>query len=81
MVERADLVAVAPARSGPHGLGLDTDEAGRLTDHAGRPWRAVHVLGPARRGRLWETTAVPEIRAHAEELALASAPGPALASA
>ncbi|GIJ68248.1 FAD/NAD(P)-binding protein [Virgisporangium ochraceum] len=77
----ADLVAAGTARSGPHGLGLDTDEAGRLTDHAGRPWRAVHVLGPARRGRLWETTAVPEIRAHAEELALASAPGPALASA
>jgi uncharacterized NAD(P)/FAD-binding protein YdhS len=65
----ADLVAGGTARSGPHGLGLDTDEAGRLTDHAGRPWPGVHVLGPARRGRLWETTAVPEIRAQAEQLA------------
>jgi uncharacterized NAD(P)/FAD-binding protein YdhS len=65
----ADLVAAGAARGGPHGLGLDTDEAGRLTDHAGRPWPGVHVLGPARRGRLWETTAVPEIRAQAEQVA------------
>ena len=65
----AGLIADGAARSGPHGLGLDTDEAGRLTDRAGRPWPGIHVLGPARRGRLWETTAVPEIRAQAEQLA------------
>jgi uncharacterized NAD(P)/FAD-binding protein YdhS len=66
----AGLIADGAARSGPHGLGLDTDEAGRLTDRAGRPWPGIHVVGPARRGRLWETTAVPEIRAQAERLAL-----------
>jgi len=29
----------------------------------------IRVLGPLRRGRLWETTAVPEIRAQADRLA------------
>jgi uncharacterized NAD(P)/FAD-binding protein YdhS len=46
----------------------DTDGDGRLLDAAGRAWPGVHVLGPARRGRLWETTAVAEIRAQAEAL-------------
>ena len=64
----AQLLAGGDARSGPHGLGLDTDGDGRLLDAAGRAWPGVHVLGPARRGRLWETTAVAEIRAQAEAL-------------
>ena len=33
------------------------------------PAAAVSVLGPARRGTQWESTAVPEIRAHAAALA------------
>jgi uncharacterized NAD(P)/FAD-binding protein YdhS len=65
----ADLLATGAARSGPHGLGLDTDDDGRVLDASGRAWPGVFVLGPGRRGRLWETTAVPEIRAQAERLA------------
>lgn len=65
----AAMLASGSARSDPHGLGLDTDADGRLLDAAGRAWPGVYVLGPARRGRLWETTAVPEIRAQAERLA------------
>lgn len=47
------------------GTGFQTDENGRL---AGRESR-VFTLGPPRRGDLFETTAVPEIRAQAEALA------------
>jgi uncharacterized NAD(P)/FAD-binding protein YdhS len=49
------------ARIGPHGLGLDIDVQGRIADH-------LWLIGPLRRGRSWETTAVPEIRAQARAL-------------
>jgi uncharacterized NAD(P)/FAD-binding protein YdhS len=51
------------------GLGVDTDEDGAAVDAAGRviPW--LYALGPLRRGQLWETTAVPELRIQAAELA------------
>jgi uncharacterized NAD(P)/FAD-binding protein YdhS len=64
-----DLLDAGLARVGPHRLGLDVDPAGRLiaTDGAVQP--RLWVLGPLRRGRLWETTAVPEIRAQARRLA------------
>ena len=66
-----DLLADGAARGEPLGLGLDVDPAGRLVDAVGRPWPDVHVVGPGRRGHLWETTAVPEIRVQAEALATA----------
>ncbi|GAA1770962.1 FAD/NAD(P)-binding protein [Luedemannella helvata] len=56
-------------RPGPHGLGLDVDAAGRLRDAAGRVNPRLWTVGPLRRGALWETTAVPEIRAQARALA------------
>ncbi|WP_083929752.1 FAD/NAD(P)-binding protein [Catelliglobosispora koreensis] len=62
------LIADGLARSGPHGLGLDTDEHGALLGRTHRPAQ-IYTLGPARRGTLWETTAVPEIRAQARALA------------
>ena len=49
------------------GLGLITDD-GRVLDADGRPG-PISTLGSLRRGELWETTAVPEIRTQAEELA------------
>jgi uncharacterized NAD(P)/FAD-binding protein YdhS len=55
------------ARTGPHGLGLDTDADGRLLGDAADP--PVFTLGALRRGHLWETTAVPEIRTQAAALA------------
>lgn len=57
------------ARTGPHRLGLDVDPSGRLIDALGRTHERLWTVGALRRGVLWETTAVPEIRAQAAELA------------
>jgi uncharacterized NAD(P)/FAD-binding protein YdhS len=56
------------------GLGLVADDAGCLIDGWGLSSQ-IATLGPLRRGQLWETTAIPEIRAQAERLALALAAG------
>jgi uncharacterized NAD(P)/FAD-binding protein YdhS len=68
------LIADGLARCGPYRLGLDVDEHGAALGRdglAGRGLRspALYVVGPPRRGRLWETTAAPEIRAQARALA------------
>jgi uncharacterized NAD(P)/FAD-binding protein YdhS len=57
------------ARGGPLGLGLDTAPDGRLRDSSGDAAGSVWTLGSLRRGTLWETTAIPEIRAQAAALA------------
>lgn len=62
------LLAAGQARVGPHGLGLDIDDSGRLIGADGRPQRGRWLIGPLRRGAQWETTAVPEIRAQAAAL-------------
>ena len=61
----ADLLRSGAVRSHPLGLGLDTDDEDRLRDGHGRvtPW--LRTLGSSRRGSLWESTAMPEIRAQA----------------
>ena len=64
-----DLLDAGLARVGPHRLGLDVDPAGRLVAADGAVHRWLWVIGPLRRGGLWETTAVPEIRAQARQLA------------
>ena len=46
----------------------DVDVAGALIDVTGRAALNRWALGPLRRGCLWETTAVPEIRGQAERL-------------
>ena len=51
------------------GLGLLTDAHGALLDRDGHASERLHTLGPARKGQLWETTAVPEIRIQAQALA------------
>ena len=51
------------------GLGLDTDESGRLLDAGGRPSERLLLVGPLRKGRLWENTAVPELRVESQRLA------------
>ena len=50
-------------------LGLDVDANGALIDRAGETSHSLFALGPSRKGRLWETTAVPEIRVQASDLA------------
>lgn len=53
---------------GPLGMGVATRD-GRLLDAEGRGELGLFTLGAPRRGELWETTAVPEIRVQAAELA------------
>ncbi|MGZ3444306.1 MAG: FAD/NAD(P)-binding protein, partial [Myxococcaceae bacterium] len=60
------LLASGQARPGPHGLGFATSEQGAvLGPLQDRLW----TLGGLRRGDLWETTAIPEIRVQARALA------------
>jgi uncharacterized NAD(P)/FAD-binding protein YdhS len=51
------------------GMGLATDAHGALMDARGQASGRLYTLGPPRRGELWETTAIPEIRGQARELA------------
>ena len=51
------------------GLGLLTDAEGLLVDRCGRSVPEVLVIGPPRRGALWETTAIPELRSQALHIA------------
>ncbi|WP_375474689.1 FAD/NAD(P)-binding protein [uncultured Jatrophihabitans sp.] len=72
-----NLTSSGLIRSGPLDLGLATDERGRLLPDRTSGAAAISALepaamwtlGPLRRGELWESTAVPEIRAHAARLA------------
>jgi uncharacterized NAD(P)/FAD-binding protein YdhS len=50
-------------------LGLAVSENGALIDSTGTPSRFLYTVGSLRKGSLWETTAVPEIRAQVSELA------------
>ena len=63
------LLSDGRVRPGPLGLGLDHDSRGVLLDSAGAPSTLLSTIGPLRKGRLWETTAMPEIRGQALELA------------
>lgn len=65
----ADLIRDDLVHTGPHGLGIDTDADGLAGP-------GLWLLGPLRKGRLWESTAIPEIRAQADRLA-AALPQPA----
>jgi uncharacterized NAD(P)/FAD-binding protein YdhS len=64
------LLAAGVATPGPLGLGLATDD-GRLVDARGTSTAPVWTLGAMRRGELWESTAVPEIRGQAAAVAAA----------
>ena len=50
-------------------LGLDVDQHGRLIDYNGTISRLLYAIGPPRKGSLWETTTVYEIRQQAVEIA------------
>ncbi|MET7337718.1 FAD/NAD(P)-binding protein [Nonomuraea sp. NPDC005650] len=65
----AGLVAAGTARLDPLRLGLDAGADGAVLDATGRPDERLFALGPLLRGTLYETTAVPEIRAQAAALA------------
>lgn len=63
------LLAHGLVRPDPLFLGLDVDGNGALIDGKGTPSNALYAIGPVRKGDLWETTAVPEIRVQASQLA------------
>lgn len=56
-------------RPGPLGFGLDAASGGALLDRGGTAHADLFTLGPPLRGLLWESTAVPEIRLQAADLA------------
>lgn len=56
-------------RPDPLRLGLDTNAEGWLLDAQGVASSFLYTLGAPCKGRLWETTAVPEIRGQAKALA------------
>jgi uncharacterized NAD(P)/FAD-binding protein YdhS len=63
------LMADGMASANDLGIGFRTDGAGALVNAEGNTSRLLFTLGPPRRGELFETTAVPEIRSQAEALA------------
>ncbi len=61
-------------------LGVETDASGRMLSASGSPVHGLFTLGPLRRPALWESTAIPEIREQAAQLAkVLGAPTPASA--
>ena len=50
-------------------LGVACTAAGQLLDQDGRPIPGLHAVGSPRKGVLYESTAIPEIRAQAAEVA------------
>ncbi len=63
------LIAQRLARPDPLFLGLDVDTNGALLGSTGTASSALYAIGPARKGRLWEIVAVPELRVQAAQLA------------
>ena len=57
------------AQPDPHGLGLMTTAQGSLLGQDGLPVDHIFVIGPPRRGTLFETTAIPELRSQALHIA------------
>jgi uncharacterized NAD(P)/FAD-binding protein YdhS len=50
-------------------IGISTDNHGCVIGTFGKTTANLYALGPLRKATLWETTAVPEIREQALELA------------
>jgi uncharacterized NAD(P)/FAD-binding protein YdhS len=63
-MRRAGWLVADPLR-----LGIETADDGRLLGADGAPVENLYTLGPLRRPALWESTAIPEIRQQAMELA------------
>jgi len=61
------LLGSGIARPGPHGIGIDTDATGNLIDADGVAEARIQVVGSLRIGSLWESLAIPELRAQAAQ--------------
>ncbi len=62
------LLAQGLVRPDPLFLGLDASADGALIDQDGITSHSLYAVGPARKGSLWESTAVPEIREQVYQL-------------
>lgn len=62
------LLASGMVRPGPLSVGLDTSADGALIDKGGLTSDSLYAVGPLRKGNLWESTAVPEIRDQVHQL-------------
>jgi uncharacterized NAD(P)/FAD-binding protein YdhS len=76
-----NLLADGLAQAEPLRLGLLTDKAGALISSDGSVSEIVFTLGPLRRGMLWESTSIPEIRVQAAALSEALLREPRLSHA
>jgi len=65
----SDLFAKKLARPDQLSLGLDVADDGALLDALGEPSNSLYTLGPLRKGLLWESIAVPELRVQVSEMA------------
>ena len=75
-----DLLAQGHIQPDPLGLGVLTDDTGRLRHRADGRTSPIYAIGPLTRGAFWEITAVPDLRVQAQALArriLDRTPGPA----
>ncbi|MBV8526298.1 MAG: FAD/NAD(P)-binding protein [Acetobacteraceae bacterium] len=64
------MLADGLARPDPCRLGLETTPLGALVGRNGVPSSAIFGVGPVTRGTFWEITSVPDIREHAEAVAV-----------
>jgi uncharacterized NAD(P)/FAD-binding protein YdhS len=64
----SSLLAQGLARPDPLFLGLDASAEGALIGHDGTISDSVYAVGPALKGSLWESTAVPELREQIHKL-------------
>lgn len=63
------LLETGLASYDPLQIGIGTDDHGQLIGASGKSSADLFALGPLRKATLWETTAVPEIREQALQLA------------
>lgn len=64
-----DLLASGTIRNDDLSMGIAADENYRIIDSNGVALPQIRTLGTALKGTLWETTAIPEIRHQANDLA------------
>jgi uncharacterized NAD(P)/FAD-binding protein YdhS len=65
----SDLLRAGLAQPDPAGLGIVTDDMGRVIDKRNHPSARLFAIGALRRASNWETTAVPDISVQASNLA------------
>jgi uncharacterized NAD(P)/FAD-binding protein YdhS len=62
------LLGAGFVRPDPLFLGLDVSPEGALVNREGAISESIYTVGPARKGNLWESTAVPELRVQVHKL-------------